>query len=303
MNLSIRQLQIFVHVYRAGNLTRAATQLGLTQSAVSLQLRQLEDVFGLRLFDRTTRAVHPTGAATEAVAAAEQILTAASGLTNHMRNLNDGSTGKVTFAASAGFASTFMPPILATFHKFNPGIDVVFYDVPAHHLVDRLLTTEAEFALGSVEGEVPDVSIEPILKGRLSAVGIDRGAFAAKKQIAWDDLAAFPTIAMRRETMIRINIDAALARFGKSFVPTYEVSLFNTALSMTAAGLGVSILPDYIVLPRQFPTLVAKPLVRPALDRQVSLIRVAGRSLSPAATRFVAQVRTEFSKLSKSKNK
>jgi DNA-binding transcriptional LysR family regulator len=57
MNLSIRQLQIFVQVYRAGNLTRAAAQLGLTQSAVSLQLQQLEDIFGLRLFDRTTRAL------------------------------------------------------------------------------------------------------------------------------------------------------------------------------------------------------------------------------------------------------
>ncbi|MBV9985432.1 LysR family transcriptional regulator [Bradyrhizobium sp.] len=68
MNLSIRQLQIFVQVYRAGNLTRAAAQLGLTQSAVSLQLQQLENIFGLRLFDRTTRALYPTRAATMAVA-------------------------------------------------------------------------------------------------------------------------------------------------------------------------------------------------------------------------------------------
>lgn len=303
MNLSIRQLQIFVQVYRAGNLTRAATQLGLTQSAVSLHLQQLEDVFGLRLFDRTTRAIHPTGAATEAIAAAEHILSSASGLTSHMRNLNDANTGKVTFAVTAGFAATFMPPILAAFRKSHPGIDIALYDVPAQQLVDRLLTTEAEFALGSVHGEIPDVTIEPILKGRLSAIGLNKDAFAARKQIAWDDLASLPTIAMRRETQIRVNIDAALAKLGKKFVPTFEVSLFSTALSMTAAGLGVSILPDYILVPQQSPILVAKPLVRPALGRQVSLIRRTDRSLSPAAARLVSLVRSEFGRISRSNSR
>jgi DNA-binding transcriptional LysR family regulator len=299
MNPSIRQLEVFVHVYRAGNLTRAAAQLGLTQSAVSLQLQQLEDLFGLRLFDRTTRVLYPTSAATQALSAAEKILSDASGLTGHMRNLTDANVGKVAFAVTAGFASTFMPPILAKFRKANPAIDIVLYDVPAHLLVHRLLTTDAEFALGSVHGEIPDVTIEQILKGRLSAIGIDKGAFAARKQIAWDDLTEFSTIAMRPETRIRINIDSALGKGGQTFVPTFEVSLYNTALSMTAAGLGLSILPDYILSRQQFPTLVAKPLVRPALDRQVSLIRRMGRSLSPAAARFVALVRTEFGKMSR----
>jgi DNA-binding transcriptional LysR family regulator len=301
MNPSIRQLEVFVHVYRAGNLTRAAAQLGLTQSAVSLQLQQLEELFGLRLFDRTTRALYPTSAATQALSAAEKILSDASGLTGHMRNLTNANVGTVAFAVTAGFASTFMPPILAKFRKANPAIEIVLYDVPAHLLVNRLLTTDAEFALGSVHGEIPDVTIEQILKGRLSAIGIDKGAFAARKQIAWDDLAEFSTIAMRRETRIRVNIDTALGRIGQSFVPTFEVSLYNTALSMTAAGLGLSILPDYILSRQQFPTLAAKPLVRPALDRQVSLIRPMGRSLSPAAARFVALVRTEFGKISRSR--
>jgi DNA-binding transcriptional LysR family regulator len=299
MNPSIRQLEVFVHVYRAGNLTRAAAQLGLTQSAVSLQLQQLEELFGLRLFDRTTRALYPTSAATQALSAAEKILSDASGLTGHMRNLTNANVGTVAFAVTAGFASTFMPPILAKFRKANPAIEIVLYDVPAHLLVNRLLTTDAEFALGSVHGEIPDVTIEQILKGRLSAIGIDKGAFAARKQIAWDDLAEFSTIAMRRETRIRVNIDTALGRIGQSFVPTFEVSLYNTALSMTAAGLGLSILPDYILSRQQFPTLAAKPLVRPALDRQVSLIRRMGRGLSPAAARFVALVRSEFGKMSR----
>jgi DNA-binding transcriptional LysR family regulator len=301
MNPSLRQLQVLVHVHRAGNLTRAATQLGLTQAAVSLQLQQLERAFGLRLFDRTTRELMPTNAGTQAIAAAEQILAATANLTNRMRNLNGVNAGKLAMAVSAGFASTFMPPLLRQFRASHPGIDIVLYDVPAAQLVDKLLTTDAEFAIGSVQGQMPDVTIERILKGRISAIGIAKGSFGSKKQICWDDLASLPTISMRQENMVRANIDAALAKSGRSFAPTFEVSLFSTALSMTAAGVGVTILPDYLLVRQQFPALIAKQLTGPAIEYQMSLIRKIGRSLSPAAAKFVGLVRAHLGRMSGSK--
>lgn len=298
MNPSIRQMQILVHVHRAGNLTRAATQLGLTQAAVSLQLQQLEKGFGLRLFDRTTRELVPTAAGLQAIAAAEQILAATASLTNQMRNLNGVNTGKLAMAVSAGFASTLMPPILRQFREEFPGVDVVFYDVPAAQLVDKLLTTDAEFAIGSVQTQMPDVTIERLLKGRISAIGLPRSPIASKKQISWDDLPSLPTICMRRENALRGDIDAALAKSGRRFEPTFEVSLFNTALSLTTAGVGITILTDYLLVPQQFPTLIAKPLVGPAIEYQMSLIRKIGRTLSPAAAKFVGLVRTRLGRMS-----
>lgn len=298
MNPSLRQLQIVVQVHKAGNLTRAAAQLGLTQAAVSLQLQQLEKAFGLRLFDRTTRELVPTGAGLQAIASAEEILAATASLNNRMRNLNGVNTGKLAFAVSAGFASTLMPPILREFGTAFPGVDVVFYDVPAAQLVEKLLTTDAEFAIGSVQGQIPDVTIERLLKGRISAIGLAKGPIAAKKQVSWDELPSMPTICMRRENALRGDIDAALARSGRRFDPTFEVSLFNTALSLTTAGVGITILSDYLLVRQQFPTLIARPLVGPAIDYQMSLIRKAGRSLSPAAAKFIGIVRAELGRIS-----
>jgi DNA-binding transcriptional LysR family regulator len=301
MNPSLRQMQILVHVHRAGNLTRAATQLGLTQAAVSLQLQQLEKSFGLRLFDRTTRELVATSAGLQAIAAAEQILAATASLTNQMRNLNGVNTGKLAMAVSAGFAATLMPPILSEFRKSHPGIDIVLYDVPAHQLVEKLLTTDAEFAIGSVQGEIPDVTIERLLKGRMSAIGIAEGSFGARKQITWDDLSSMQTISMRRENMVRDIINTALAKSGRRFAPVIEVSIFSTALSLTASGIGVTILPDYLLVRQQLPTLVAKPLTSPAIESQMSLIRKIGRTLSPAAVRFVGLARAHFGRMSGSK--
>jgi DNA-binding transcriptional LysR family regulator len=298
MNPSFRQLQILVHVHRAGNLTRAATQLGLTQAAVSLQLQQLEKSYGLRLFDRTTRELVATSAGLQAIAAAEQILAATASLNNQMRNLNGVNTGKLSMAVSAGFASTYMPQILGEFRTDHPGIEVVIYDVSAAQLIDKLMTTDAEFAIGSVSGPLADVTLERILKGRVSAIGIAKGPFGAKKQISWDELSSLPTIALRPENMVRATIDQALAKTGRRFVPTLEVSLFNTCLSLTAAGVGVTVLTDYLLVRQQFPTLVAKPLVGPAIDYQLSLIRKVGRSHSPAAAKFVALVRARVGRVS-----
>ena len=298
MNPSLRQLQILVHVHRAGNLTRAATQLGLTQAAVSLQLQQLEKGFGLRLFDRTTRELVATDAGLQAVASAEQILAATTSLGNQMRNLSGVTAGRLAMAVSAGFAATFMPPILNQFRKAHPGIDVVVYDVAAAQLIDKLLTTDAEFAIGSVPGPTADVTIERILKGRISAIGLAKGPFGARRQISWDELSSFPTIALRPENMVRASIDTALAKSGRTFVPTLEVSLFNTCLSLTAAGVGVTVLTDYLLVRQQFPTLVARPLVGPAIDYQMSLIRKVGRSLSPAAAKFVGLTRAKMGRMS-----
>jgi DNA-binding transcriptional LysR family regulator len=301
MNPSLRQLQVLVHVHRAGNLTRAATQLGLTQAAVSLQLQQLEKAYGLRLFDRTTRELVATGAGLQAIAAAEQILAATANLSNQMRNLHGVNSGKLAMAVSAGFASTSMPSILGEFRKSHPGVDIVLYDVPAYQLVEKLLTTDAEFAIGSLLGPIPDVTIERVLKGRISAIGPVRDSFAGKKQISWEDLSSLPTIAMRRENMMRATIDAALAKSGRRFVPTIEVSVFNTALSLSAAGIGITVLPDYLLARGQFPSLIAKPLVGPAIEWHMSLIRKIGRSLSPAAVKFIGLMRGEFGRMSGSK--
>ena len=99
---------------------------------------------------------------------------------------------------------------------------------------------------------------------------------------------------MRRETRIRMQIDQTLGQQGKRLTPTYEVTLINTALAMTAHGLGLAILPATMLPADQFPTLIAKPLTRPAITRPVSLLQRQGRTLSPAAKAFVAVARKVF---------
>lgn len=295
MNFTLRQLRAFTGVYRTRSITRAARELGITQSAASLLIQQLEVQLGVKLFDRSTRSVQPTLAADEAFQAAERMLSDALGLSRRMHDLAQARAGRVAFVAfvaSAGAASALLPQVLAKFRAGHPEIDIDMRDVAADDLVPRLIATDAEFAIGSVQGEFAEMTIETLTRGRLSAIGRRTADFAARRALTWDELAQLPTIAMRRETRIRMQIDQALGAQGKHLSPTYEVTLIKTALAMTAQGLGLAILPATMLPADQFPTLIARPLIRPAITRPVSLLQRQGRTLSPAAQAFVTTART-----------
>jgi LysR family transcriptional regulator, carnitine catabolism transcriptional activator len=288
MKPTMRQLEALVMVYRLGSLTKAAAELRVTQSAISLLIRQIEENFQLKLFDRTTRALHPTTACTEAIPAAERILASARGLSQHMRDLVEVRTGRIAVAVSTGVASALLPRILAGYRSRYPEVKIDLFDIAPDELLPFVTAGHAEFGIGSFEDDgTSEVRIETLMQSPLSAIGIKDGRFEKRRRLSWEDLTASNLIAMRRGTRIRSQIDEALARTGQELKPALEVSLITTALALTAEGAGISILPAHMLPKAQFPTLAAVPLSQPAVNRHVSLLSRADFTLSPAADQFV----------------
>jgi DNA-binding transcriptional LysR family regulator len=289
---TMRQLEALALVYRHGSLTKAAAELRVTQSAVSLLIRQIEENFQLRLFDRTTRALHPTLACRDAVPIAERILAGANGLARHMRDLLEVKAGRISIAVSAGVASAVLPRVLARYRANYPDVRVELFDVAPDELLPFVAAGDAELGIGSVEdADAPDVKIETLMRSSLSAIGIKDGRFEKASRLTWDGIEKCDLIAMRRGTRIRSQIDDALARTGRQLKPNLEVSLITTALALTAEGAGISILPAHMLPEMQFPTLAAVPLFRPTIVRHVSLVSRADFMISPAAQRFVETAR------------
>lgn len=293
---SIRQLEALVLVYRLGSITKAAAELRVTQSAVSLLIRQIEENFQLKLFDRTTRALHPTAACREAIPAAERILSGARGLSQHMHDLVEVKTGRIAVAVSAGVASALLPRVLAAYWSRYPGVKIDLFDLAPEELLSFVTAGHAEFGIGSFEDDgKSEARIETLMQSALSAIGIRDGRFEKRRRLTWDDIAASDLIVMRRGTRIRTQIDQALAQTGRDLKPALEVSLITTALALTAEGAGISILPSHMLPKAQFPTLVAVPLSQPTIYRHVSLLSRADFGLSPAAERFVEIARRVMS--------
>jgi LysR family transcriptional regulator, carnitine catabolism transcriptional activator len=292
----MRQLEALVLVYRLGSITKAAAELRVTQSAISLLIRQIEENFQLKLFDRTTRALHPTAACREAIPAAERILSSARGLSQHMRDLVEVRTGRIAVAVSAGVASALLPRILVRYRSRYPEVKIDLFDIAPDELLPFVMASHAEFGIGSFENDgTSEARIETLMQSPLSAIGIRDGRFEKRRRLTWDDLAASDLIAMRRGTRIRTQIDEALAQTGQGLKPALEVSLITTALALTAEGAGISILPAHMLPKAQFPTLAAVPLSQPTVNRHVSLLSRADFALSPAAERFAETARRVLS--------
>lgn len=298
MNANLRQLQAFATAYRLGSLTRAAQELHLTQSAVSLLVKQLEEVWHTRLFDRTTRALNPTVAAHDAISAVEQILIDLRSLDRQMQSLAQLDRGRISFAVTAGVASSLMPNILSAFVTAHPDIGYRMLDVAADQLIAKIMSGEAEFAIGTIDDDAAGVRCETLLQDKVSAIAVRNGSFERRSEMSWDELKAWKTISVPRGTSIRRLIDMELARYGKQFEPGMETSLLNTALAMTAHGIGVAVLPAYLLPMMQFPGLVAVPLVEPVVRRRLSVISREGRSLSAAARAFLDLTRKVIQKSS-----
>lgn len=297
MNPSIRQLEAFALVYELGTISKAAERMYISQSAVSVMLRQLETTLDTKLFDRTTRSLQPTAAAKEAIVSVNRMRLEMTSLTNSMKGLADKSYGTVNLGVGVAFAASIFPKILKEFTEQYPNVTVVARDVPHEQLIKLLHDHEVEFVIGGPPGSTEqellyrDVTDYPMSAIDLGQVGDD------SETVKWADVLNGPTIAISHGG-IRDQIDKKLHEYGLEFNPTFEVELLPTALAMTAGGLGVSILPGILCPSDIYPAFRVRSLCEPLVRRQVNVISRKDRSLSAAAEALVSlaiqRIREDF---------
>lgn len=294
MNANLRQLQAFVAVYRLGSLTRAAEQLCVTQPAVTVLLRQLEQASGVRLFDRTTRSLRPTAAAHESIAKAERILKDFDQLVAGFRDVAERRRGSLAVGATPAVASSLLPPAVLEFRERFPEVRVAIHDLAPERLVAAVTDEDVEFSLGTPDGPSVDVELKTLIQDRMCVICRRDSPLARRRSIAWDEIVGRVTVSVRKGHGIRTMIDDTLGRLGVRFEPSYEVSYLATALALTQHGLGVSILPSYLTRYFHGGQLAAIRLVDPVVTRNLSLVVRRGASLSPAAEGFLEVLRARI---------
>lgn len=287
MTPTLRQLQMFVQVYRLGSLTQAAQAMHVTQSAASVLLQQLEATLGVLLFDRASRALRPTDAGHEAYDMARRVLQDVDLLVSNTRGLADRRRGLLHFAVTTSVAATLMPLAIEQFQQRYPDIRLVMHDLGPDRLIAPVLEQEVEFSIGTPDARTAGIALAPLLRDRLGVVCRDDSPLAARGRLRWRDLAQFPLITVRHGNGIRTLIDGALSQAGIDFHPAWEVSFLSTALALTARGLGVSVLPGYLVSGFQYPNLLTRPLHDPEVERSLYVVTRKGHTLSPAATALI----------------
>ena len=288
---SMRQLRAFAAVYHLRKVSAAAEQLSVTQSAVSLSLRQLEDGLGARLFDRTTRTLQPTQAAHEAIVLAERILRDAEALGAGTLELSQLRRGRVSVAVTPTLAELLLPAAVVRFRERHPGIHVDINDCAPDQFVSRVVGEQVDFGIGVPEQAGADVDTETLVRDHLAVVCPAGHPLSGRVRLRWADLDGHPVITVRPGYGVRPLIDASAARAGVRLRVVHEVTFLSTALWMTRAGMAIAIMPAAYARAARPEELVVLPLTAPRVSRDICIVTKRGRSLSLSGQALVKEIR------------
>jgi DNA-binding transcriptional LysR family regulator len=282
MNVTLRQLRVFIEVARLQSFSRAGGEIGLTQSAVSRCVRELEAEIGLKLIDRTTREVQLTDVGANLVASVSRLLGDLDDALREIREIGEQRRGRVMVAASPTIACRLMPQIIAACGQQFPYITLGLRDDVQSDVVRKVKSGEVDFGviIGPVSAD--DLFTEALMSDSFCVVARDDHPLAAKREVAWRDLDGERLVMLDYASGSRPIIDAALEQHGVSAQVVQELGHPATVYGLVQAGVGVSVLPWLAMPLPSGSSLIARPLV-PRAERTVELVRRRDRSLSPAA--------------------
>lgn len=293
---TLRQLRAFSAICRLRKLSAVAEEMHLTQSAVSVMLRQMEIGLGARLFDRTTRSLQPTEIANEAIALAERILRDVDSLSAGLNDLTSLRRGRVCLTATPTVAEILLPSAICRFASLHPEIQIVIDDCAPDQFISRVLGEHVDFGIGSPERKAVGIHSKKLVRDHLSLVCQSDHPLARLKTLRWTDLAGHPVVTLRPGYGIRTVIDDIARQVGVKLEVINEVSFLHTALWMASCGLGASIMPSAFARHAVYKELAVRKLTAPIVSRDISVVTKHDRSLSPASACFISLLAEELGK-------
>ena len=185
MNYSLRQLRIFVTVAQAKSFSRAGEIIGLSQSAVSHSVKELEGQTGVRLLDRTTREVVLTEAGQQLATRLERILDELHSTLREAGRMGQQLSGKVRVAASQTIAAHLIPQCIAESHRRYPDIQFVLHDRPQQWVMESIRQGDVDFGIVIDPGAASDLQCESILSEPFFLLCHREHPFAAQDYVPW----------------------------------------------------------------------------------------------------------------------
>jgi DNA-binding transcriptional LysR family regulator len=290
--MDTRQLAAFCAVVERKSFSQAAERLGVTQPAVSLQIRSLEQRLGRQLLDRSGRRVEPTEAGRRLYASAQRVLAAEEHLLEELDADDEGAiTGTLELGASTGPGGTVVPLLLCEFQEQHPDVRVRLTVSDTQTVVDRVAGRELELGIVGAGRRHRGVAFEPFFRDEVVLACPAEHRFAGKT-VSLDDLKGEKLIVMQEGAGVRQVIEDELRKAGmrlRDLDVRLELGLQESVRSAVLAGHGIAFISRLAIEADLAAGRIATARVR-GLDpvREIFLARATGRSETRSARAFVA---------------
>jgi LysR family transcriptional regulator, transcription activator of glutamate synthase operon len=289
--VELRQLRSVEAVARHRHFTRAAEELHVAQSALSHQIRRLEQELGIQLFERTSRRVTPTEAGQAIAARARRVLAEVDGARAEVDEFRGVLRGRIWIGPLVPAGDVDVPGLLARFSQAHPGVEVGLREGIAADMLRLVAADELDAAFCLLAGDVPDeLAVERLSHDEVvAAFAPDRAPPAPRVNVA--DLAKNQIVAPRRGSAITTALEQRFTDSGEHLRLALESGDPFLLRSLAARGFATAILPRSLTA-LEGPALEVRSL-HPAVKLPVALVWRRERNAPPAARTFIEFVRRE----------
>lgn len=249
MNVSPRQLRMFLALSESLNFSKTAEQLFMTQPSLSKAIQELEATLGLALFERTTRSVRLTAGGGRMVAMARAILGEYENGLARMQSSAEREARQLAIAAWPSLANVVLPEVCARIERQFPASILSVYDSANSACIQRLINYQVDFALATAAPSHPDLQYQELLRDRFVLLACGKWRRQLPERVLLDDLLALPLITLTDASTAMRYMSAAYLQRGIEYQPKMQVDQATTIAGLVQQEVGVAVLPYLGVMP------------------------------------------------------
>lgn len=283
---TFRQFEAFATVAETRGFGSAGQRMGLSSSAVSQLVAELESTLGFRLFDRHTRRVELSSAGREFLGAVQSVLRHVQQTDSAASDIRNRASGIVRVAAPMVLASSVLPRAIAEFTRDRPKVVIRIRDTPVDSLVDRVVTGDVDLSVGPDRADTTYVTSTAAFDSPWVLWCSPKHPLAKKRVLTWSDLHAVALVAAGRDHEQSVAQMHLSAPEGIRIRPVEVVDNITTALGLAAQGLAATLAPEYVGIVASSLGLVSRRVVKPETIRKVCVYKSNTRAVNPAAEAF-----------------
>ncbi|QEX24456.1 transcriptional regulator [Hypericibacter adhaerens] len=290
--MEINDLRYFIRAVELESISRAADALGITQPALSRQIRELENELKQPLLVRTGRGVQPTDAGRRFATEAARILEEVDALPRSLRSSNSSPTGVVSLAMPASIANGLLPRLYAVLGREFPGIHLKVSEAVSSTSAEWLRNRTVDLAIQYERADIGNLHADKLIDEPLCLISAPGRELTAAPCIDFATIEQIELILPSRDSGLRRMLEFDAARLGLKLHISVEIDSVSAMKNLVAAGLGHTILPQFSVLAEVAAGLmVAKMIGAPRLTRGLVIARLAHRTPSLAMLTVIQAIR------------
>lgn len=284
--MTLRHFRIFVAVCKQGGITKAAESLYLAQPAVSLAVRELEEHYDVRLFDRIGRRLYLTEAGKEFLAYAERILALCDDLEKGARQWDEQSP--LHIGSSMTIGTKLLPGLVRRFRQQYPAVKVTVEIKNSGFIEKKLLENAMDFALTESVPHSSKLVCRRFMRDHMVAICSPQDPLALREAVTLAELLAQPLMLREKGSGTRELLDSVAGARGLAVEPMWESENAQALIEAVAMGLGVSVLPWQLVSDSIQRGLVAQlPLADAVFQRDFNILYHPDKYMTKPARDFL----------------